>query len=164
MARTFKTTFHLIVRRPVMDYRSPANYGISFEEADRLPRSSFIFLPFLGNCLVFCHVCTLLSVAVVVVDCMFPIEGTPKLYSIVPWDARGEREKRARSPLPQSVRAGSGLEEERREDGEQDGDAEGEQVRRGPVVRAVGLYVCGKNAVEEGHREEHAGAAGERHR
>ena len=102
--------------------------------------------------------------AVVVVDCMFPIEGTPKLYSIVPWDARGEREKRARSPLPQSVRAGSGLEEDRREDREQDGDAEGEQVRRGPVVRAVGSDVCGKDAVEEGHREEHAGAAGERHR
>ena len=66
--------------------------------------------------------------------------------------------------LCRGMQGGGGLEEERREDGEQDGDAEGEQVRRGPVVRAVGSNVCGKNAVEEGHREEHAGAAGERHR
>ena len=62
------------------------------------------------------------------------------------------------------MQGGGWLEEDRREDGEQDGEAEGEQVGRGPVVGAVGSDVCGKDAVEEGHREEHAGAAGERHR
>ena len=51
--------------------------------------------------------------------------------------------------LPDFDEKGELIEIPDREDGEQDGETEGEQVRSGPVVGAVGLDVRGEDGVED---------------